>query len=214
MKRKLLLVDDDVYLRNSISAYLISEGFSVYSVDSVNSALLSIEQKKPDLIIADIMMPDIDGYQFIKKLREDNELFSVPVIFLTAKGMTHDRIKGYNLGCNAYVIKPFDPQELLSIINNLFQNIALLKIEPIDKKNSKLLSNSQSHMINFTNREATILQLVIKGFRNKEIASSLNVSIRNVEKYVSRLLSKTSTRNRTELSQFIVSKGIKLVEGE
>uniref|UniRef100_UPI0030011F76 probable transcriptional regulator Ycf29 n=1 Tax=Anunuuluaehu liula TaxID=3049639 RepID=UPI0030011F76 len=214
MKRKLLLVDDDAYLRNSISAYLISEGFSVYSVDNVSSALLSIRENKPDLIIADIMMPNIDGYHFIIKLKGDNELCSIPVIFLTAKGMTSDRIKGYNLGCNAYLVKPFDPKELLSIINNLFKNIALLKIESINTNGLKLMSNLKSCMINFTNREETILQLVVKGFTNKEIASFLNVSIRNVEKYVSRLLNKTSTRNRTELAKFVISSGIELIEGE
>lgn len=212
MKRKLLIIDDDIYLKNSISAYLRSEGFFVDSYNNMNLALLSLKNNRPDLIIADIMMPDMDGYAFITKLKENEDLCSIPIIFLTAKGMTNDRIKAYNLGCNAYIIKPFDPQELLSIIFNLFNNISLLQ-KYTSKVNIKR-SNSQSSIINFTNRETTILQLVIKGFRNKEIAECLNVSIKNVEKYVSRLLNKTATKNRTELAQFILSREIELSKGE
>nr|YP_009295590.1 conserved hypothetical plastid protein [Mastocarpus papillatus]AOL58074.1 conserved hypothetical plastid protein [Mastocarpus papillatus] len=210
MKSKLLLVDDDVYLRNSISSYLISEGFSVYSFENVSSLFLSLNISKPDLIIADIMMPDIDGYTLLMKLKANSKLSSIPVIFLTAKGMTQDRIKAYNLGCNAYITKPFEPQELLSIINNLLKNVALFQNKSKYKDSNQL----KSYAISFTNREITILKLVIQGFRNKEIASHLNISIRNVEKYVSRLLNKTSKRNRTELAQFIISKDIKLLEGE
>nr|QOS04527.1 hypothetical protein [Sarcopeltis skottsbergii] len=204
MKRKLLLVDDDICLRHSISSYLQSEGFLVDSCHDVSIALLNIKDNKPDLIIADIMMPELDGYTFITKLKEDEKLCSIPVIFLTAKGMTNDRIKAYNLGCNAYISKPFDPQELLSIICSIFTNISLLQKYTV-KKNDKV-SNKKLSVISFTNRETTILQLVIKGLRNKEIAACLNISIKNVEKYVSRLLNKTSTKNRTELAQFILSK--------
>lgn len=212
MKRKLLLVDDDIYLRDSISSYLKSEGFLVESCQDVSIALLTIKKNKPDLIIADIMMPKLDGYTFISKLKKDEKLCGIPVIFLTAKGMTDDRIKAYNLGCNAYITKPFDPKELLSIICSLFTHISLLQKYTV--KENKKKNNSQLSVISFTNRETTILQLVVKGLRNKEIATALNISIKNVEKYVSRLLNKTSTKNRTELAQFILSQKIAMNEGE
>ena len=158
------------------------------------------------MIITDIMMPLIDGYEFIKMLRLHDQLLNIPIILLTAKGMTEDRIRGYDLGCNAYLTKPFDPKELLSIINNLFNNINLLQTFQNDNNNTLFQSSNSVMLIEkLTNREMTILKLVSKGYKNKEIAQQLQVSTRNVEKYVSRLLTKTSTRNRTELAQLVIN---------
>nr|YP_009397531.1 hypothetical protein [Dasyclonium flaccidum]ARW66717.1 hypothetical protein [Dasyclonium flaccidum] len=201
--KKILLVDDDRNLRYLLSSYLLAEGFFINSVDNIREALVSIKRDCPDLIISDIMIKDLNGYDFIKLLKLDMILSHIPVVFLTAKGMTSDRIKGYKLGCHAYLTKPFNPNELLAIINNIFYNIDLLKnysIYPINNSNqfSKFLET-------FTPREKNILKLVINGFTNKEIAMNLNVSLRNVEKYISRLLKKTSTRNRTELVKLLIS---------
>lgn len=206
MKKRILIVDDDIYLNNVISEYLISEGFDVDLASSVHSALKVINNTKPDMIITDIMMPLIDGYEFIKMLRLHDQLLNIPIILLTAKGMTEDRIRGYDLGCNAYLTKPFDPKELLSIINNLFNNINLLQTFQNDNNNTLFQSSNSVMLIEkLTNREMTILKLVSKGYKNKEIAQQLQVSTRNVEKYVSRLLTKTSTRNRTELAQLVIN---------
>lgn len=206
MKKHILIVDDDISLNSVISDYLIAEGFEVSLASSVKYALQVINSTKPDMIITDIMMPLVDGYEFLKMLRLNNELFGIPIIFLTAKGMTEDRIKGYNLGCNAYLTKPFDPQELLSIIQNLFNNINLLQtLHNNDTTNPSQASNTVMFTEKLTSREMTILQLVAKGYKNKEIAQQLQVSTRNVEKYVSRLLSKTSTRNRTELAKLVIN---------
>nr|QCI08290.1 hypothetical protein [Pterothamnion crispum] len=203
--KKILIVDDDIYLRTSIATYLQSANFLVMSVESVHHALVYLNRNMPDLIITDIMMNQLDGYDFLDILKSSKNLSNIPVILLTAKGMTHDRIKGYDLGCNAYLTKPFNPQELISIINNIFSNINLIKnnIESNLQLDFRFLYDKSC--ISFTYREKTILSLVLKGFMNKEIAMQLNVSIRNVEKYVSRLLHKTKTRNRTELVNFILS---------
>nr|YP_009393609.1 hypothetical protein [Bostrychia simpliciuscula]ARW62171.1 hypothetical protein [Bostrychia simpliciuscula] len=202
--KKILLVDDDCNLRNTLSFYLLSEGFFVRSVDNIRSALVLIRKESPDLVISDIMFRDLDGYDLIKLLKLDILFIRIPVIFLTAKGMTIDRIKGYNLGCHAYLIKPFNPKELLAIIQNIFHNIDLLQINSSHNVN-KTFTNSQV-FDSFTITEKNILKLVIDGYMNKEIAINLNTSLRNVEKYISRLLSKTSTRNRTELvKSFIIS---------
>lgn len=217
---KLLLVDDDSFLRDSISSYLINEGFQVDTADSVQSALIKLETDQPDIIIADIMMPCLDGYDLIKILRKNNKFLSIPIIFLTAKGMTNDRIIGYNLGCNAYLTKPFNPRELVSIINSIIKNINLLSTSKSDlsnfiANNEQLYQKISSSILDsLTNREYTILQLVVKGFMNKEIALHLNLSVRNIEKYVSLLLKKTNTRNRTELTKFALSQNINFIKGE
>ena len=203
MKKQILIVDDDMHLSDSIADYLNSQNFLVRVVHDVPCALQKIQENKPDLIISDIMMPDTDGYDFIRILRLDNALATIPIIFLTAKGMTQDRIKGYNLGCNAYLTKPFNPEELLSIIFNIFQNINLWQIDQRAYSNEGISAIASSYKL--TDREMTVLRLVIKGHRNKEIAEHLNVSLRNVEKYVSRLLFKTSMKNRTQLAQLFAA---------
>nr|YP_009392774.1 hypothetical protein [Bostrychia tenella]ARW61336.1 hypothetical protein [Bostrychia tenella] len=201
--KKILLVDDDRNLRNLLSSYLLSEGFFVHSVGDVRDALVLIKQDCPDLVISDIMFRDLNGYDFIKLLKLDAIFIHIPVIFLTAKGMTSDRIKGYNLGCYAYLTKPFNPKELLAIIHNIFRNIDLLKTKSLYNSN-KVVASSEI-LDSFTPTEKNILNLVLDGYMNKEIAISLNTSLRNVEKYISRLLNKTSTRNRTELVRSIIN---------
>lgn len=197
--KKILLVDDDRNLINLLSKYLTAQGFLVDSAYSIPNALAFINYNCPDLIISDVMIKDLNGYDFIKLLKLDNNLVHLPFIFLTAKGMTSDRIKGYTLGCFAYLTKPFNPEELLAIINNIFTNINIItNTNKLRRRMNKTLVNSNL-LKSFTLREKHILKLVMRGYMNKEIAVNLNVSLRNVEKYVSRLLYKTNTRNRVEL---------------
>lgn len=201
--KNLLLVDDDHYLINLLSSYLLTEGFWINSIDNVPEALGLIQKNKPDLIITDIMMKQLDGYDFIKLLKLDALFSDIPIIFLTAKGMTNDRIKGYNLGCHAYLTKPFNPKELLAVIKNIFRNMELLQT----KTNTLSKQSISNQLVGlFTFREKTVLNLVLKGYMNKEIALNLNTSLRNVEKYITRLLNKTKTRNRTELVKLVLSK--------
>jgi DNA-binding NarL/FixJ family response regulator len=116
--------------------------------------------------------------------------------------MTQDRIFGYKLGCHAYLTKPFDPEELLWIVKSLLMNLSFKNTIFTDASSHKSAFLYNLNSKEFTYREKTILNLVLKGMMNKEIAHELALSIRNVEKYVSRLLSKTGTRNRTELVQY------------
>jgi DNA-binding NarL/FixJ family response regulator len=195
-----LLVDDDNSMRKSLSCYLSNKGFLVKSFKDVNSAFLSLQQKIPDIIISDILMPINSGYSLIKLLKKNPEYSHIVFIFLTAKGMTQDRIIGYNLGCHSYLTKPFDPEELISIMRSLLLSFKHFKKKFNSYSDSFQLSKEVSFKkYQFTYREKTILQLVLKGMMNKEIALQLSLNIRNVEKYVSRLLFKTGTRNRTEL---------------
>nr|YP_009398563.1 hypothetical protein [Lophocladia kuetzingii]ARW67749.1 hypothetical protein [Lophocladia kuetzingii] len=200
--KKILLVDDDQNLRHLLSDYLIAEGFFVNHVENINSALVILKSDCPDLIISDIMMKDLNGYDFIKILKLDTLFFKIPFIFLTAKGMTSDRIKGYQLGCHAYLTKPFNPKELLAIINNIFRQITLLQVCSSSYVDTFSINNTLLN--SFTPREQNVLLLVLKGYMNKEIAIRLNISLRNVEKYISRLLNKTNTRNRLELVKSII----------
>ncbi|KAI0556480.1 ycf29 (chloroplast) [Gracilaria domingensis] len=214
MKKTILLIDDDVDLLNSMASYLISEGFTIHITTNGYNALENLAIIQPNLIITDIMMTHIDGYEVIKKIRSKKNWHQIPIIFLTAKGMTQDRILGYNLGCNAYLAKPFYPEELIAIINNIFKQLEFYKPH-INDSVQKLQNEEQNSIFNsLTPKEYAVLVLVAKGYTNKEIANKVNSSIRNIEKYVSRLLHKTKTRNRTELAKLTLLNYLNKPQGE
>ena len=224
--QKILLVDDEPGVRESVQAYLEDdEALQVQVASNANDAWNLIQQEPPDLVISDIMMPQVDGYQFLERLREDVRFKSLPVVFLTARGMTTDRIQGYQAGCDAYLPKPFDPEELEAIVKNLLERKASSQangggstLEEIAQeiKEIKEKLGQQPHLvttpspikIELTPREQSVLDLVAEGLMNKEIARRLNTSVRNVEKYVSRLFSKTGTNSRTELVRFALKHGL------
>ncbi|MGA7936219.1 MAG: response regulator transcription factor [Kovacikia sp.] len=228
MPDQLLLVDDEPGLREAVQAYLEDSGFSVDVASNANEGLELAHQKLPDLIITDIMMPKVDGYQFLKRLREDPQFKTLPVVFLTARGMTSDRIQGYNAGCDAYISKPFDPDELVAVVTNLLDKQKTLQAAASDDEGHNLaemarqiaeirsmltqkgaIAQSQATVdIDFTPREQSVLDLVVDGLMNKEIARRLDTSVRNVEKYVSRLFNKTGTNSRTELVRYALEHGL------
>ena len=201
-----LLVDDEIKLLEALSKYLESRNISVLIASSTAEAIILLKNKIPDIFIIDVIMPDQTGYDFVKKLKENNRFATTPFIFLTAQGMIKDRIKGYRLGCRAYITKPFDPEELISVINNIIletkdiSNISNIRNEI--KRIRVLLENKNTNYLKLTPREEIILLEIIEGKSNKDIAQKTKTTIRNIEKYVTRLLSKTNTKNRTALVKF------------
>lgn len=222
MSAKLLLVDDEPGLREAVQDYLEDSGFTVEVANNAIEGWEKVQHIVPDLVISDIMMPQVDGYQFLKQLREDDRFKALPVVFLTAKGMTSDRIQGYQAGCDAYLPKPFDPEELEVMIKNLLERRAaasnstelddikqqLNQIQGILQQGHTVSTQTSPIQIDFTPREQSVLNLVTEGLMNKEIARRLETSVRNVEKYVSRLFVKTGTNSRTELVRFAIEHGL------
>jgi len=225
MPGQLLLVDDEPGLREAVQAYLEDSDFQVEVASNANEGWEKLQNHTPDLVITDIMMPKVDGYQFLKQMREDARFKSLPVVFLTARGMTKDRILGYHAGCDAYLSKPFDPDELVAIVENLLQRRAaaekggegtdiediarqLAEIRELLKQRPAYAQSTEPIKIDLTPREQSVLDLVAQGLMNKEIARRLETSVRNVEKYVSRLFSKTGTESRTELVRYALEHGL------
>jgi len=227
MSPRLLLVDDEPGLREAVKDYLEESGFAVQVASNAREGWDLLQQSTPDLVISDIMMPQVDGYQFLKQMRDDPRFKRLPVVFLTAKGMTTDRIQGYQSGVDAYISKPFDPDELVAIVENLLErrpvnqpltegeapDIAELanqiaQIKAMLTQRSAIHTTPAPIKIDLTPREQSVLNLVTEGLMNKEIARRLQTSVRNVEKYVSRLFSKTGTNSRTELVRFALEHGL------
>lgn len=120
----ILLVDDEPGLREAVQAYLEDSGFTVRTASNAQEGWTLLQQETPDVLISDIMMPQVDGHAFLAQVREDVRFKGLPVVFLTARGMTKDRIQGYNSGCDAYLSKPFDPEELVAVVGNLIERRA------------------------------------------------------------------------------------------
>jgi DNA-binding NarL/FixJ family response regulator len=224
---RLLLVDDEPGLRTAVKAYLEDEGFQVTTANDGEEGWTLAQEMLPDVILSDVMMPRCDGFALLKRLRADERLGGTPVIFLTAKGMTADRIAGFNAGADDYIPKPFDPNELVARVHNVVRRqerllaeaarFADADISAMAKQITEIrsmLGNGGSKKpapdvkLDFTPREASVLQLVAEGMMNKEIARRLETSIRNVEKYVSRLFIKTGTASRTELVRYALEHGL------
>ncbi|TDF99436.1 response regulator transcription factor [Paenibacillus piri] len=115
---KLLVVDDDAHIRELVKVFLRNEGFDVLEACDGVQALSMLESLKADLVILDIMMPNMDGWQLCRELREH---YDIPLLMLTAKGETSQKIKGFELGTDDYLVKPFEPAELVVRVKALLK---------------------------------------------------------------------------------------------
>lgn len=118
----LLVVEDEAVLRESIVEILILENYTVLSAANGIEALTVMQQHKPDLILCDIVMPEMDGYQLLEKLRADKETAYIPVIFLTARIDRESMRQGIQLGAEEYLTKPFVSEVLLKVIQERLQH--------------------------------------------------------------------------------------------
>ena len=115
MNYKILVADDEDEIRSLLKLYLENEGYTVIEAKDGAEAVLFLKEKKPDLCLLDIMMPKLDGYQVLRKLREDS---NIPVIILSAKSADTEKILGLNLGADDYLAKPFNPLEAVARVNS------------------------------------------------------------------------------------------------
>ncbi len=118
-KKTIIVVDDDQELVTIVRAILEHEGFNVRCANSGQQLFAGLEKEKPDLIILDIMMPEMDGWEVLRRLKGDRETSSIPVILLTAKVKYEDLLTGYKMGANHYITKPYTRNQLMTSINRL-----------------------------------------------------------------------------------------------
>ena len=122
---RLLLVDDEDNLRSMLEAALRYEGFDVHASPSGRDALDVVDAQSPDLIVLDVMMPDLDGFEVCRRLRNDG--VKTPVLFLTARDATDDKVRGLTLGGDDYLVKPFSLDELVARISAVLRRSGLMR---------------------------------------------------------------------------------------
>lgn len=245
--RWIMVVDDEESIRLAVREFLVDQGYRVMTFSDAPTALQQLSQLfdsitnnksfvVPDAIVSDIRMPgSLDGLEFLKAIRANDKLVGIPFILLTAKGMTSDRIAGYKAGADAYLPKPFNPEELLSILDNVIQrretisaeNIAvddlreeMNEIKKLVLEKSSVNKNRAGNTIQkgasdntalhwsdvfLTTDEREVLQLLSKGLTNKDIAKEMNLSQRRIEQFLTSMFRKTNAINRTELLRWAIA---------
>lgn len=207
MPKRLLVVDDEPNLLRAVAACLKAENYEVSTARSGHEALMQLAEAVPDLIISDIRMPGMDGYKLARQLRGAPRTALVPIIFLTAKDETTDRIEGFRAGIDAYLTKPFEPAELIAVVNGI-----LSRVERTHSEIARLVSfaNAEETAVSFqdealTDAENRVALAVSRGLSNKEIAAELEISVRTVENHISHILDKKGFSNRVEIARYIFS---------
>ena len=223
-EKHILVVDDDTRLRSLLQRYLREQNFLVSAAKDVAEAEMFLENYTFDILIVDIMMPKVTGTEFLKKIRENNNM--IPVILLTAMGDTDDRIRGLEYGADDYVAKPFEPKELVLRINNILRRTIKIK-----EMNSKLMFDGVCYnidkgelitidgkVIHITPVERTLLNVLGQKLgevhTREELADILGVAenLRTVDVQITRLRKKIEidTKNPRYL-QTIRGKGYMLI---
>ncbi|MCU0541891.1 MAG: response regulator transcription factor [Oscillatoriaceae cyanobacterium Prado104] len=226
MPLTILVADDDFATRLSIADYLEIAGYSIIAAENGKEALGLVDEFQPHLIVTDITMPEMDGYEFVRRVRARPAFRLLPVIFLTERTSTQERIRGYQMGCDNYLAKPFELQELGAVIRSLLDRYALIAQAPARSPEtheilqpeaaSGVKSKGETHFLTensetgdrspvsqispvLTQREQEVLDLLTEGLSNIQIGDRLHLSPRTVEKHVSSLFRKTESNNRAEL---------------
>lgn len=164
-KYKILVIDDDEKLNKLLKEYLGNFGYNVISVVVPSEGLKAIKNENPDLVILDVMLPEMDGFETLKEIRK---YFSTPVIMLTARGEVTDRIVGLEIGADDYLPKPFEPRELVARIQSILRRNSIQTKDDVIKIGELIIDQQKQTAIlngidlDLTTAEFTLLLLFVK----------------------------------------------------
>jgi len=208
MNKSILVIDDDVKLGDLIKEYLEKYSYKVKHIENPVTALFNLKTNTYDLIILDVMMPDMDGFETLKEIRKNHQ---IPVVMLTARGETTDKIVGLELGADDYLSKPFEPRELLARIQAIFRRVEgkIIASEEIRFKDIIINTANRSVKLNnkpveFTTTEFDLLLLFAKNnskvlsreyLMQKSKGMSWQYNDRSIDVMVSRLRTKLKDKN-------------------
>ena len=202
---KALLIDDDAKLGNLLSNYLTKFEIELNSTTEPTLALDLIAEHEPDLIILDVMMPKMNGFEVCSGIRKK---YKIPIIMLSARGESFDRVKGLDLGADDYMAKPFEPRELVARIHSLLRRVSdedhyRLDIFEVNTINREISIDGQ--MLSLTNMEFELLELLLANpgtlFSRDDILKHLRgieakIFSRSIDILISRLRQKIETTNK------------------
>ncbi|MGE5629302.1 MAG: response regulator [Solirubrobacterales bacterium] len=167
-EEKILVVEDEAHIRELISFNLKNQGYNIIETDNGMDAIKIIKETNPDLVLLDIMLPGIDGFEVCKEVRRNSEVSDTPIIMLTAKGEEFDRVLGLELGADDYVTKPFGVRELMARVKAVLRRTALRTVSKnlifndisIDFEKHEVTKENQR--VDLTLKEFELLEMLIK----------------------------------------------------
>lgn len=202
LKSKILIIDDDLKLNTLLKEYLAKFGFETTSAIHPAEGLKLLKKDQPDLIVLDIMMPEMDGFEVCREIRKD---YSIPIIMLTARGDVTDRVVGLELGADDYVPKPFEPRELVARIQTVLRRMHTdattdkIKIGALELFPEKYVATIDGNPLDISALEFDLLLLFVKNkdrvlsrdqLMEKLHGMDLSVFDRSIDVLVSRLRQK------------------------
>ncbi len=208
--KRVLIVDDDPVSLKILSRHLTQHGYRVYTGASGQEGLSVFSQELPDVIVSDVMMPEMDGFEFCRQLRQLRGGELVPFIFLSSRGEVDDRVQGYEWGADDYIIKPFEPRELVAKIEAQIERSRRTQAEIlrlIQKQPAGRVEPPSPPTLPLTPAEERVFREVIRGATNKQIGEKLYISPRTVQTHLTNILSKLSLDNRAQLVRFAYEQG-------
>ena len=202
----ILVVDDEPVIRDSIAEILRLHGYQVLTASNGIEGLEAISQNIPELIISDIIMPEMNGYQFYQRVRSNSEWLWVPFIFLSAKGEDEDVRFGKELGAEDYLKKPIDAEDLLAAVIGRLKRFHQLGTSRQEEAYRPFIDKAGEtpDFVPLTPRELDVLRLMVEGKNNSEIAKELVVEPSTIKSHVSNILSKLGVSNRVKAVRFTI----------
>ena len=198
---KILVIEDQPQMRKNLLTILELEGFQVVSAENGRRGVELAKAELPDLILCDVMMPELDGFGVVAALRTDDQTATLPLIFLTAKGDKLDQRKGMNLGADDYLTKPVAREDLLSAVRTRLARRRAHQTELASAKSSAGFNPNYDspkplEALGLTPREAEVLLWVAQGKSNGDIAMILNMAEKTVKKHMGHIFEKLGLEGR------------------
>ena len=194
--KKILVIEDEPQMRKNMQLILKREGFAVVTAENGSEGITLAKRELPDLILCDVMMPEVDGYGVLGALRAERATETIPFIFLTAKGDKSDVRSGMNLGADDYLTKPVAIDDLLATVN--------ARLARSEQHRRELRPTFESPVplekLGLTRRESEVLFWVAQGKTNAEIGLILEAAAPTVKKHMEHIFEKLGVENRAGAS--------------
>ncbi|MES2921697.1 MAG: response regulator transcription factor [Verrucomicrobiota bacterium] len=200
--KTILIIEDQAPMRRNLALMLEMEGYQLLTAGDGRAGLEIALEKRPDLVICDVMMPEMDGHEVIQALRSDAATATIPFVFLTARSDKGDVRLGMNFGADDYLVKPVSRDDLLAAVGT-----RLVRAEIIEARVQAAAANSEgfhpdfsSHVplaaLGLTNREAEVLLWVAQGKSNGDVAGILCMGEKTVKQHMGNIFEKLGVENR------------------
>ncbi len=191
--KKILVIEDHALMRRNIVTILTMEGYDALAAGNGRDGLALARSERPDLVLCDVMMPEMDGHEVLRALRADAGTAGIPFVFLTAKGEKHEVRGGMNLGADDYLVKPVSRDDLVAALEARFTR----RHQQRRPDFATLFTSAQPlEALGISPREAEVLLWVAQGKSNADIATILALSTATVKRHVLHIFEKVGVENR------------------